>query len=209
MSRVSMRMITVLSSLLAIACSPALSAEPPSETQLERLMETASQTPDRPDHDYATNSLEALLRQSQELKLSKEQTDKIKTIKDQYDRTRRDRATAYKRSEMDALKLIHDSHSSLFAIMPCRRRIRNIAGFGWRASRRCAKQGTSYGLNNIVNGDRTMRHNRWLRGLGRNGVSSMTVNRARRGGSHHTDVGYNPLKGRRSPSCLDQKCGWS
>ena len=115
MSHVSMRMITILS-LLAIAGSPALSADPPSETQLERLMETASQTPDRPDHDYATNSIEALLRQSQELKLSKEQTNKIKTIKDQYDRTRRDRETAYKRSEMDALKLIHDSHSSLFAI---------------------------------------------------------------------------------------------
>src|SRR5690349_22820315 len=92
------RIITVLS-LLAIAGSPALSAEPPSETQLERLMETASQTPDRPDHDYATNSLQALLRQSQELKLSKEQTDKIKTITEQYERTRRDREMAYKRSE--------------------------------------------------------------------------------------------------------------
>ena len=67
MSHVSMRTITVLS-LLGIAGSPALSADPPSKTQLERLMETASQTPDRPDHDYATNSIEALLRQSQELK---------------------------------------------------------------------------------------------------------------------------------------------
>lgn len=115
MSHLYMRISTVLS-LLAIAGSPAFSAESPSETQLERLMETASQTPDRPDHDYATNSLQALLRQSQELKLSKEQTDKIKTIREQYERTRRDRETAYKRSEMDALKLIHDSRSSLFAI---------------------------------------------------------------------------------------------
>jgi Spy/CpxP family protein refolding chaperone len=115
MSHVYMRFITVLS-LLAIAGSPALAVESPSETQLERLMETASQTPDRPDHDYATNSLQALLRQSQELKLSKEQTDKIKAIREQYERTRRDREMAYKRSEMDALKLIHDSRSSLFAI---------------------------------------------------------------------------------------------
>lgn len=115
MSHVYMRFVTVLG-LLAIAVSPALAAESPSETQLERLMETASQTPDRPDHDYATNSLQALLRQSQDLKLSKEQTDKIKTITDQYERTRRDREMAYKRSEMDALKLIHDSRSSLFAI---------------------------------------------------------------------------------------------
>jgi len=74
MLHVQSRMMTLLS-LFAIAGSPALSAEPPSETQLERLMETASQTPDRPDHDYATNSLQALLRQSQELKFSKEQTD--------------------------------------------------------------------------------------------------------------------------------------
>jgi len=111
-------MMTLLSllAIAGIAGSPALSAELPSETQLERLMETASQTPDRPDHDYATNSLQALLRQSQELKLSKEQTDKIKTITEQYERTRRDREMAYKRSEMDALKLIHDNRSSLFAI---------------------------------------------------------------------------------------------
>ena len=115
MSHVQSRMFIVFS-MLAITGSAAFSAESPSETQLERLMETASQTPDRPDHDYATNSLQALLRQSQELKLSKEQTDKIKTITEQYDRTRRDREMAYKRSEMDVLKLIHDSHSSLFAI---------------------------------------------------------------------------------------------
>jgi hypothetical protein len=115
MSHIQSRMITVLS-LLLIAGAPAFSAESPSDIQLERLMETASQTPDRPDHDYATNSLQALLHQSQELKLSKEQTDKIKTITEQYERTRRDREMAYKRSEMDALKLIHDSRSSLFAI---------------------------------------------------------------------------------------------
>jgi hypothetical protein len=109
------RIITALG-LLAFAGSPAFSADRPAEKQLERLMETASQTPDAPDHDYAANSLQALLRQGQELKLSKEQTDKIKTIIDQYDRTRRDRELAYKRSEMDALKLIHDRHSSLFSI---------------------------------------------------------------------------------------------
>ena len=115
MSHVYMRFITVLG-LLAIAGPAALAADSPSETQLERLMETASQTPDRPDHDYATNSLQALLRQSQDLKLSKEQTDKIKTLGEPYERTRRDREMAFKRSEMDALKLIHDSRSSLFAI---------------------------------------------------------------------------------------------
>jgi hypothetical protein len=98
------------------AALTAVGAETPSDTQLERLMEMASQTPDSPDHDYVTNSLQSLLKQGQELNLSKEQTEKIKTITDQYERTRRDRETAYKRSEMDALKLIHDNRSSLFSI---------------------------------------------------------------------------------------------
>src|SRR4029079_15228978 len=96
--------------------SPALSADPVSEGQLERLMDMASQMPDRPDHDYVTNSLQAMLRQSRELNLSQQQTEKIKTIADQYERTKRDRESAYKRSEMEALKLIHDSRSSLFSI---------------------------------------------------------------------------------------------
>jgi hypothetical protein len=108
--------ITVLSLFALAAGSPAISADRPSEGQLERLMEMAAQTSDRPDHDYVTNSLQALLQQSQDLKLSKDQTEKIKTITDQYERTRRDREAAYQRSEMDALKLIHDSHSSLFSI---------------------------------------------------------------------------------------------
>src|SRR5262245_1048015 len=106
----------IIVSLFAFTAPPAFAAEPASEGQLERLMEMASQTPDRTDHDYVTNSLQALLRQSRDLQLSKEQTDKIRTITDQFERTRRDRETAYKRSEMDALKLIHDSRSSLFAI---------------------------------------------------------------------------------------------
>ena len=115
MLRIPSTIVTILG-LVAFMCSTVLAAEPPSEGQLERLMEMASQTPDRPDHDYVTNSLQALLRQSQNLQLSQEQTDKIKTITDQYERTRRDRETAYKRSEMEALKLIHDSRSSLFSI---------------------------------------------------------------------------------------------
>ncbi|HKT36375.1 MAG TPA: hypothetical protein VJR03_16240 [Nitrospira sp.] len=115
MSHVITSFITVLS-LFAIMGAPAFSAEPPSEGQLQRLMDTASQTPDRPDHDYVMNSLQALVQQGPQLHLSQEQTDKLKTITDQYERTRRDREMAYKRSEMDALKLIHDIHSSLFSI---------------------------------------------------------------------------------------------
>ena len=107
--------ITILT-LLAFAGASVFAADPPAEGQLERLMEMASQTPDRPDHDYASNSLQALVNQSQELNLSQQQRDKIKTIADQYERTRHDRETAYKRSEMEALKLIHDSRSSLFSI---------------------------------------------------------------------------------------------
>jgi Spy/CpxP family protein refolding chaperone len=115
MSHIQRATITMWA-LLAIAGAPAFAADPPAEGQLERLMEMASQTPDQPDHDYAGNSLQALLHQSHELKLSQQQRDKIRTIADQYERTRRDRETAYKRSEMEALKLIHDSRSSLFSI---------------------------------------------------------------------------------------------
>jgi hypothetical protein len=102
--------------LLTLISVRAAGAESLSEAQLERLMEMASQTPDRPDHDYVSNSLQALLQQSRDLKLSQEQIDKIKTIAEQYERTRRDREMAYKRSEMEALKLIHDNRSSLFAV---------------------------------------------------------------------------------------------
>jgi Spy/CpxP family protein refolding chaperone len=102
--------------LLALGVVPALAADAPSEGQLERLMEMASQTPDRPDHDYAGNSIQALLHQSQDLNLSQEQRNKLKTIADQYEQTRRDREAAYKRSEMEALKLIHDGRSSLGSI---------------------------------------------------------------------------------------------
>jgi hypothetical protein len=93
---------TILALFVLIAV-PAFGAESASEGQLERLMEMASQMPDRPDHDYVANSLQAMLRQSRDLKLSQ-------------DKGKRDREAAYKRSEMDALKLIHDSRSSLFSI---------------------------------------------------------------------------------------------
>jgi hypothetical protein len=102
--------------LFGVLAFPAAGAEPPSESQLQRLMETAAQAPESADHDYVTNSLHSMLQQAQDLKLSQQQTDKIKTITDHYDRTRRDHETAYKQCEMEALKLIHDSRSSLFAI---------------------------------------------------------------------------------------------
>ena len=110
------RFTMTLAVLAALTSVPAFAADPPSEGQLERLMDMASQTPDRPDHDYVTNSLQAMLRQSGQLNLSQQQTEKIKAITDQYERTKRDREAAYKRSEMEALKLIHDSRSSLFSV---------------------------------------------------------------------------------------------
>ncbi|HJT22547.1 MAG TPA: hypothetical protein VJ746_18895 [Nitrospira sp.] len=103
-------------SFLAASPHPGSAAEPLSDSQVQRLMETAGQAPDSPDHDYAGNSLESMLRQAKELNLSQEQVDKIKTISEQYARTRRDRETAYKQSELDALKLIHDSRSSLTSV---------------------------------------------------------------------------------------------
>ena len=107
---------TATAFLSAVTTFPAVGAESPSESQLQRLMDTAAQSPESPDHDYVTNSLHSMLRQAQDLKLSQQQADKIKTITDQYDRRRRDHETVYKQREMEVLKLIHDNRSSLFAI---------------------------------------------------------------------------------------------
>ena len=111
-----LRASIVAASFCVVAAFPAGGAEPPSESQLQRLMDTAAQAPESPDHDYVMNSLHSILRQANDLKLTQQQTHKIKTITDQYERTRRDRELAYKQSEMEVLKLIHDTRSSLFSI---------------------------------------------------------------------------------------------
>jgi len=46
-------------SFVAVTVLSAAGAEPPSESQLQRLMETAAQAPESPDHEYLTNSLQA------------------------------------------------------------------------------------------------------------------------------------------------------
>jgi primosomal protein N' len=114
--RMIVRILVSAAPLLAVTASPVVGAESPSEPQLEGLMETAAQAPVSPDHDYVINSLHSILRQAQELKLSQQQTEKIKTITDQYERTRHDRETAYKQREMEVLKLLHDTRSSMFSI---------------------------------------------------------------------------------------------
>ena len=174
---------------LAFTGVPTIAAEPLSEGQLERLMETASQAPDLPDHDYATNSLQAMLHQSQKLKLSQEQTEKIKTIADQYERTRRDREMAYKRSEMDALKLIHDNRSSLFAIENAvqkadqeHTKLRMAGIKALREARDVLRP------EQTVNGSRTMRRASSLKHHIRNGASSTIANRAMLGASLRTDI---------------------
>lgn len=101
---------------LCVQAGILLAATPPSESQLKELMDTAAQAPDSPDHDYVSHSIQSMLKQAKDLQLSQQQSEKIASIGEQYDRTRRDRETAYKQSEMEALKLIHDSRSSLFAI---------------------------------------------------------------------------------------------
>lgn len=87
-----------------------------SEQQIQRLLDTASKATDRPDHDFAANSITHLLEQAKELQLTPEQTDKIKAIKEQYAQNKSRKEAAYQQSEMEALKLIHDKHSSLSAV---------------------------------------------------------------------------------------------
>ena len=92
-------------------------ADPPaSEQQMQRLMETAAQSAGRPDHDFAANSLQQLVDHAKDLILTPDQVTKVKEIADRYGQIRGSREAAYKQSEMDALKLIHDNHSSLTAI---------------------------------------------------------------------------------------------
>ncbi|ALA59216.1 Spy/CpxP family protein refolding chaperone [Nitrospira moscoviensis] len=96
--------------------SPAIAADPPSEQQIQKLLESAAQATDRPDHDFAGNSIRSVLDQAKPLQLTQEQTEKIKAIQQRYAETKSKREAAYQQSEMDALKLIHDRHSSLSAV---------------------------------------------------------------------------------------------
>jgi len=98
------------------AVSLAVAADPPSEQQMQRLLDSAGQATDRPDHDFAANSIKQLVEQGDKLGLKKDQIEKITAIRDQYGQTRGRREAAYKQSEMEALKLIHDRHSSLASV---------------------------------------------------------------------------------------------
>jgi hypothetical protein len=86
------------------------------DQQIQGLIESASKATDRPDHDFAATSIRNMLQHAKDLQLSPEQTEKIKAINDHYAQTKARRETAYQQSEMDALKLIHDRHSSLSAV---------------------------------------------------------------------------------------------
>lgn len=86
------------------------------DRQIQGLIETAAKATDRPDHDFAANSIRNLLEHAKDLQLSPEQTEKIKAIKDHYAQIKTGREAAYQQSEMEALKLIHDRHSSLTAV---------------------------------------------------------------------------------------------
>jgi len=96
--------------------APVWGADQANDQQLQRLMESASQAPARPDHDFAANSISNLLRQSKDLELTAEQKDKIAAIQDRYAQTKSRKEAAYQQSEMEVLKLIHDRHSSLNAV---------------------------------------------------------------------------------------------
>jgi periplasmic protein CpxP/Spy len=86
------------------------------DQQIQGLIETAGKATDRPDHDFAANSIRNILEHAKDLQLSPDQLDKIKKINDHYAQTKTTRERAYQQSEMEALKLIHDRHSSLSAV---------------------------------------------------------------------------------------------
>ena len=102
--------------IMPIGVALAADATVMNDRQIQGLIETASKATDRPDHDFAGNSIRNLLEHAKDLQLSPEQTEKIKTIKDHYAQSKSTRESAYQQSEMEALKLIHDRHSSLTAV---------------------------------------------------------------------------------------------
>ena len=101
---------------MPIGVALAADATPMNDRQIQGLIETAAKATDRPDHDFAANSIRSLLEHAKDLQLSPEQTEKIKTIKDHYTQAKSTKEAAYQQSEMEALKLIHDRHSSLTAV---------------------------------------------------------------------------------------------
>jgi len=101
---------------VGLPADTAQSADQPNDQQMKRLLESAAQATDRPDHDFAGNSIQHLLKQAKSLDLNQEQMDKIKDVNDRYVQTRTGRESAYKQAEMDALKVIHDKRSSLSAV---------------------------------------------------------------------------------------------
>jgi len=124
------------------AASLALAADPPTEQQMQRLLQSAAQAADRPDHDFAANSIQQLVDQGNALGLKKDQIEKITAIRDHYAETRSRREAAYKQSEMDALQLIHDRHSSL------------AAGSGGTKSRSRARQAAHGGHRRVAGSGR-------------------------------------------------------
>jgi Spy/CpxP family protein refolding chaperone len=94
----------------------ATAADAPGDQQIQQLLESAAQAPDRPDHDFSENSIQHLLKQSKDLNLTQEQVDKIKDVNDRYVRSRSLQDKTYKQAEMEALKLIHERRSSLLSV---------------------------------------------------------------------------------------------
>jgi len=111
-----MRICGIAAVAISLSAGAAMGADAPNEQQIQRLLESAAQATDRPDHDFAANSIRHLLEQAKDLQLSSEQKDKIAAIKDRYAETKSKKEHSYHQLEMDALKLIHDRHSSLSAV---------------------------------------------------------------------------------------------
>jgi hypothetical protein len=118
MSALGMTLGAVGMVIAGVPATPVLAAEGAvmNEQQIQGLIDTAAKATDRPDHDFAANSIRSMLEHAKDLQLSPEQTEKIKKINDHYAQTKATREKVYQQSEMEALKLIHDRHSSLTAV---------------------------------------------------------------------------------------------
>lgn len=100
--------------VLVLPCAATAASEAKSDRDafqketVERLMDQAAKATGRPDHDFAANSLQYLSTHGPELNLDESQMNKVRTIADRYGKLREQHESAYRQSELEALKLMHD-----------------------------------------------------------------------------------------------------
>src|SRR5437773_2568153 len=119
-----MKTISVLVGLTVVACVFAADLQAREEGKSEYRMKPGRHAGrDRGMHGFVARSLHHLVAHAKELGLSDEQTNKIKTISQDFAKTEIQREAEWKTAEVDAQTLIHDEKSDLAAIEKAMRKV--------------------------------------------------------------------------------------